>query len=262
MQFVLRARDMLVFRQLRFSQIFTSYYRHRHYHNINLKIGKSNNMNKAYFRHVNGEDNYNLSFIYSDPALNVSRQFNFSRQSSENVGTLLGRITTNVEKILTKKKLKKNKKTSDNKLPVETVPVEVKLVLNGEEVSKEDICVNVFKENEVQLCVLDNKFKIICNAPTVTVLSLPNSILAGFPVYPNKIEGFFLHSELSKFLWYSAKVGEKQDPTTAKWEKVGEGFTHFTTTDAIGKRLKLVCMPGKEMLLFSFPPLIFTYLKV
>lgn len=205
-------------------------------------------MNKAYFRHVNGEDNYDLSFIYADPALNVNRQFNFTRQSSENVGTLLGRITTNVEKILTKKKIKKNKKTSENILPVEAVPVEVKLFQSGEEVAKEVICVNVFKENEVQLCVLDNKFKIIINAPTVTVLSLPSSILAGFPVYPNKIEGFFLNSELSKFQWYSAKVGEKQDLTAAKWEKVGEGFTHLTTTDDIGKRLKLVCLPGTEML--------------
>lgn len=93
-----------------------------------------------------------------------------------------------------------------------------------------------------QLKVVDCVYNIALNKPWVNSISLPSSILAGFYVYPSKLELDFAVIDSSKFCWYR-KNPEQKDST---WVTVGNEFMYLTTVDDIGCLLKVQCTPGNS----------------
>lgn len=58
----------------------------------------------------------------------------------------------------------------------------------------------------LNLKVLDRTFELVLNQPWVINLVLPTSILAGFTVYPSKIEMKFAARRYCKAEWYKTKL--------------------------------------------------------
>lgn len=58
----------------------------------------------------------------------------------------------------------------------------------------------------LHLKVLDRTFKLVLNQPWVVNLVLPTSILAGYTVYPSKLEMKYAEKAYSKTQWYKTKV--------------------------------------------------------
>lgn len=55
---------------------------------------------------------------------------------------------------------------------------------------------------QLQLQVLDSTFEVVLNLPWVLSIGLPSTILAGFLIYPTKLELQFADRKYSKAKWY------------------------------------------------------------
>lgn len=169
-------------------------------------------MNNAYFRYNEEENQLSINFRYQNPEFKIDRDFNFCRNPSENIDLCLERMKNNLEKEFSKKSKKKNKKKDANEelFPLPTPPeISVKLLKAGNALSNLTF-LELFKDLEVKeailLKVIDNDFQIAFNQPWVVSVTLPSSILAGFVVYPNKIEIQFGDKKSSKGVWFRGQM--------------------------------------------------------
>lgn len=194
-------------------------------------------MDKAYYRQKDDE-HFQFTFQYNDTELNVNRQFNFCRQITETVGTFLSRVNTNVEKILAKKAKKKKKKGQDEIIEPQ---ISSSILLDNREVNPEITCKELFQlQNNVSLKVLTKIYYVVINSPWIDGASLPNAILARFPVYPSKFECVNTDKRLSEFIWFKSK-------DKSNWTRVGDGFIYLPVNDDIEHYLKLHCIPKNEL---------------
>ncbi|KAK4879321.1 hypothetical protein RN001_007467 [Aquatica leii] len=208
-------------------------------------------MDKAYLRPLNETNQFQISFQYTSSTTRVNRQFNFCRQLDETISTFLSRVTTNVEKVVNKKRAKK--KSDTTVLP--EVAIEVKLLANKVPIDTERTCRDVFinnPSNDLTLSVIDTDFLIILNSPWINNITLPRSIMANFPVYPSKFEADLTDKHLSEFNWY------KSD-NKINWTLVGKDFVYTPSNSDINSYLKLTCLPRNDQ---SVGPVIETVSEV
>ncbi|KAF5285475.1 hypothetical protein FQR65_LT13238 [Abscondita terminalis] len=215
-----------------FLKLFQNHFKNTNIRFVHKYIMK---MGKAYLRPLNETGQFQISFQYSNSSSRINRQFNFCRQLDETVSSFLNRVTTNVEKVLNKKKTKQKLEATTSS----EVSVDVKLLENKVPVSLERTCRDVFIQNtsnELVLFVLDNEYLIILNSPWVNSITLPKSIMANFPVYPAKFEADLTDKSLSEFNWFKSE--NKQD-----WSLVGKEFIYTPINEDINSYLKLTCLP-------------------
>ncbi|XP_054728963.1 2',5'-phosphodiesterase 12 isoform X1 [Anastrepha obliqua] len=210
-------------------------------------------MDNVYFRHNGDSQDLHINFRYTNKELRVDRDFNFCRKLDENIDNALTRIRNNIEKELSKK-VKKSKNKTATQLNEPSMP------LHGEisvEILRSDL--NEKVENMTFLKLLDEKlsclkmriidkdFQILLNTPWVLNLTLPSSILAGFRVYPSKVELQFANRKHSIGKWYKAKMPPGGDLVRgADWKHCGDGFHYDTTNDDVDCFLKFELTPGNE----------------
>ncbi|CAH1369665.1 unnamed protein product [Tenebrio molitor] len=198
------------------------YFRLRHLHQHICK------MNRAYLRHLTDDEKFELTFQYVDPTVRVDRQFNFCRRASETVSSFSQRVAANIDKVVKKKSKNPNQ-----------APVEVSVSVNGNLVGDENVlCRDIFalSSDKVTLNVCGHQFEVVINSPWVNCVTLPGSILAGFPVYPLKFETVYTDPQLSEFTWYKS-------PNKNQWIHVGDGFVYDTCNSDVGAFLKVSCLP-------------------
>jgi len=70
-------------------------------------------------------------------------------------------------------------------------------------------------------------------------MTLPNSILANFYVYPSKLELDFADRHSSEFIWYKSKMAKCE----ADWEEIGRGYSILVKNEDIGYKIKLKVTP-------------------
>ncbi|KAI4464906.1 carbon catabolite repressor protein 4 [Holotrichia oblita] len=174
-------------------------------------------MDKAYLRRSNGT--FDISFHLLRSEFNVDRRFNFSRKLDE----------------------PKKKKNEYSVVETEEYKVTASLLQDNSVIKDDVLCENIFKNTgkNVYLQVLDKNYLIIIDAPYIDAISLPNSILANFPVYPSKFEAVFTQKTLCEFIWYVSKDKES-------WNKASEGFIYTPSNADINSYLKLTCIPKNE----------------
>ncbi|KAJ4443448.1 hypothetical protein ANN_05117, partial [Periplaneta americana] len=199
-------------------------------------------MQNAYIRYLDGAEQFQVSFQFKNESLGVDRQFNFSRQLSEKVNDFLARVTANIERSVNKKKKKKKvasgEETADNKIHVN--------LLRGEEIVPGDlICKDVLFVSGLSLKILESKFSVVLNAPWVSLITLPSSIMAGFPAYPTKLEVLFAVITECNFCWYKNTSTTPGKNIPENWVEVGSGYYYTPSISDIGCHLKLVCAPQK-----------------
>ena len=199
-------------------------------------------MQNAYIRCHEGAEDFQFSFQLSNELLGVDRQFNFSRQLSEKVSDFLARISTNIERSVNKKK-KRKKLTGEEEKQEDPNKIEVSLLRDGELVPGDQLCKDIIFDSGLCLLILGTEYSVVLNAPWVTLITLPSSIMAGFPVYPLKLEVLFADKSDFKFCWYKNIGANSGKRLSANWVEVGSGFYYTPSTCDIGCHLKLVCAP-------------------
>lgn len=209
-----------------------------------FRISKIKIMDKCYFRHIQDEERIEVSFFLK--IKESVRQFNLSRKPDESVSALLTRIGTNVQKVL-------NKGTKKNKIQnVSEVTVALYNV-NDEHISVNHTCKDLFNlEQNMKLKINDNIYEAVFNAPWVVNIALPESILVGFPVYPEHFKTLNTIDNKNVFNWYSALASNEKGNEIAdvhiKWQLVGTGFVYIPSIHDIGRKLKIECIPGKHFI--------------
>lgn len=206
-------------------------------------------MSTAYFRHETEQNQFQITFRLLNDQFKIDRTFNFSRYITENITTCMDRIKTNVEKEFVKKTKKKKSKVAEKNSFESTAPnVTVELLKDGRVL--EDGCFNEILvpnvENNLVLRIINEEFRVIFNSPWVTQIVLPTSILAGFIVYPSKLELQFSDKALCTIKWFRGAVTKSKNDDDIEWTEVGEGFRYTATTEDIEHKLKLQCTPRNE----------------
>ncbi|XP_034481423.1 2',5'-phosphodiesterase 12 [Drosophila innubila] len=206
-------------------------------------------MDKVYLRNVQDTEELHLTFRYANEALKVNRDFNFCRRMDECVDEALTRIRNNVEKELNKR----SKKKSNVDTPVALIPSDILVELHRKD-SEDRISGITFAEllsdigKGLELRVIDKSFELVLNRPWVGGLQLPSSIMAGYLVYPLKLELQFSTREHCLGQWYKAlkpKSGVFNEKTI--WEACSEGLIYMVSEADIDYYLKLVVTPRNEI---------------
>lgn len=201
------------------------------------------NINKCYFRYIQHEDKVDISFLFD--VKGSPRQFNFSRKPTETLEVLLGRMKTNIVKAIDKgNKKKKNSESNTNVLlefcDSKNAPIDANITCN-----------DLFAMNgPVKLKMSDNLYEVVFNSPWVISMNLPQSILAGFPVYPLQFETQYAKPEKCTFNWYKGlpldDKGKPVNEQNIQWELTGNNFTYTPHAQEVGMKLKLECIPGND----------------
>ncbi|XP_067642263.1 2',5'-phosphodiesterase 12 isoform X2 [Eurosta solidaginis] len=211
-------------------------------------------MDKVYLRRNGDNEELHISFRYINETLRLDREFNFCRKINENIDDALNRIRNNIEKELNKKAKKGKKKTpSQTRAPPpvysnEEIPVEI-LRSNINKKIENMTLAKLLEEklSDLQFRVIDQTFQIVYNVPWVLNLTLPANILAGYRVYPSKLELQFAGRAYSIGKWYKAKMPKSGDLRLKDiWENCGNGLYYETTNNDIGYYLKFQLTPGDE----------------
>lgn len=190
----------------------------------------------------------------------TSRAYNLDRKQSEEVGTALIRLKTNLTKSLFQKK-KKRKNVAANSCAEDTREEDAKKNLNVLIVTASGRTVDVTAPNNVawveghRLRIGSTDILISVNAPSVKLLPLPPSIMAGIPIFP-RFELEFADVQHCVFSWEKvesspkeelcgAEGGEAESENSAVSQKCLDQM-YTPTTEDIGFRLKLTCIPGRS----------------
>ncbi|XP_005187956.1 2',5'-phosphodiesterase 12 [Musca domestica] len=210
------------------------------------------NMDKVYFRHDPSSEDLHISFRYANPELNIDKEFNFCRKIDEKLEVTLNRIRGNIEKEFNKKLRKGKKKSStqvQESLPENLTNGEISIEFRRFDDKLEDITfADMLREqpNNITLKVLEQNFDVVVNQPWVVNLVLPTSIMAGFTVYPTKLEMKYSDKAFSRAEWLRTKMPASGNIQHATWTKCGEGFAYETSNDDVGHHLKFVVTPGNS----------------
>lgn len=207
------------------------------------------NANKCYFRYIKAEEKVDISFLLE--IKDTTRQFNFRRQPLEKLETLFSRIETNIQKVINKKKVRKNKvATLDDKIKIAIFDV------NNAELSDKHSCIDLFElKGPLTLEIFNNLYEPVFNAPWIINMSLPKTLLVGFPIFPENFETMFTLKEKSTFNWYKGLAindkGKEVSEHHIKWTLVGNNSSYIPTSADVGMKLRLECIPGKRSFLLN-----------
>lgn len=98
----------------------------------------------------------------------------------------------------------------------------------------------------------DNFYEVVFNSPWVLSVNLPQSILAGFPVYPINFETQYAKREKCTFNWYKGlplnEKGNSVSEQHIQWEFASNNYIYTPSTQEVGMKLKFECIPGNDEL--------------
>lgn len=96
---------------------------------------------------------------------------------------------------------------------------------------------------ELKLVIMEKTYLVKRNVPYVSYISLPASMLVGFPTYPTKFESLYTDKRRSIFNWYrNDAVNNKPN----SWVYLKEGYLYVPNVSDIGCNLKISCVPRNE----------------
>lgn len=205
------------------------------------------NLHKCYFRHIQNETENKIDISFLLTVKNSVRQFNLSRNPTESLESLAVRISANVQKAI--------KKGYKKKVNPEEPNIEVSFFNDRDNpLPQETLCQDLFHLKEpLRLKIYDQYYEALFNAPWIVSVNLPQSILAGFPVYPEHMVTHFVDKEKTTFNWYKGAAinenGKEINDIHIKWEFVINGPSYTPCSQDIGEKLKLECIPGSKYIL-------------
>ncbi|XP_066914284.1 2',5'-phosphodiesterase 12-like [Clytia hemisphaerica] len=194
--------------------------------------------NKLFIRSLPDEPNLKINFKYNNQCME------FNRQKTDTVNKTIQRISLKLSGGGKKKKKNKKNVASMESKDRSSGNIDIKLldnsgnVLNLETTSNENAFV---KSNQFQITndTILTVYNMVFNAPNVIDIKPLNTVMAGFPVFP-ELTFEFGQSEFSQFQWY------KKLPDSTDWILAGENLIFTPSVEDIGFELKLSCQSGNE----------------
>ncbi|XP_053385923.1 2',5'-phosphodiesterase 12-like isoform X1 [Mercenaria mercenaria] len=212
----------------------------------NYFINFSRTMYKFCVRCVDNEESIQISVEYAFNG-GASRIYNACRPKKENVENSLTRLAQNINKRVNKKK-----KKTDNE--VNQVVLEL---FQNDGVTKIADTVTAqcgFSQGNV-IHIADTKYTVDVNPPSCLGIFIPQSIMVGFPLFP-QVDIEFCSLEDSSFLWEKVKYAEregnsaqecnsrKRDPAMViERREICQNLLYTPTNDDIGYCLSVTCIP-------------------
>ncbi|KAL4217215.1 Endonuclease/Exonuclease/phosphatase [Mactra antiquata] len=212
--------------------------------NTRYLIQNSRNMASFYVKCVDSEESLEISFDYAHRG-GVMRSFNACRPKVEPVQNSLTRIAANINKHINKKKRKKT----------DTDLVEVRLVVyQSDSVTKvpENTKVEDALQHGNKVVIDESPYTVDVNPPLCRSVVIPQSIMVGFPLYP-QLDLSFADLNDSEYVWEKIKYKDsgdadkmpaKPDPSKIiERVKVCTELSYVPTNEDIGYRLAFTCIP-------------------
>lgn len=218
-----------------------------HYKNPDLRVDRQFNFQRQLSENVNTF----LSRVGANLEKVISKKSKKKKVNSDKGNDVKGdnkQVLNDGQNIDAGKSTNDNKNANDNKNVNKSIvegkddndSVVLTLLNNNVAVNGDAICSDVFQDgNSVVLQVNGIEYNVIINSPWIETLTLPNSILAGFPVYPLKYEVVNANKDLSDFIWF--KSTDKKH-----WSQISKGFIYQAQNNDIDNYLKLVAVPRNE----------------
>ncbi|XP_007425296.1 2',5'-phosphodiesterase 12 [Python bivittatus] len=214
-------------------------------------------MERAVVRCVPAEPKLSVSLVLQD-----GKTRHLQRDQAEPLGQALARIANNVSKGHAKKAKKSKKAQTEADPGTPPLPlsqlVAVRLFSQDGEAVAEDVPNEEAWQDGTVLQIGETRYRVERNPPTLTEVQLPRSLMAGFPVCP-KLQVEFGSPQDCLFRWYQEQkidsAGAAAAAASDGWAEAPAGSERvFTPTNAhIGRRLKLVCIPGNSERRFGLP---------
>ncbi len=198
---------------------------------------------KAYIR-TQKEERVEIKFRYVDSNLGLDRWFSLNRSMDDTVQQIKDRIVTNIDKACLKFRKKKMKKIQEG--ANEEFKLDVQLTENSEAIGAEVACRSLLVMHNVAIVVNGQCFQLDVDPPTVKSVKLPTSIMAGFPVYPSKLEVEYCNPNQCEFKWFKCHTPSAPAAESDVWILVGTGLSYTTSNLDIGSWLKLECIPKSQ----------------
>lgn len=221
---------------------FTCLFAKTYYSNRSFRVIMQRS-SKAHLR-IFDEDSFGLSFTVctnEQHSENKVKVYQFKRNLSEPVSTLLHRISIKINAMHNQKK----KKTGANDTESLITAMPVFLLKDDELVRSDVLCKDIFqdqKTSKITLKIGDQNINLLINNPWVEKLVLPSNVMVGFPAYPNKIDLRYSNEDESEFLWFRKNKDSKLNADTL----IHSGFVYVPSVQDIGYNLKLVCTPKQN----------------
>ena len=213
----------------------------RNLHNIRIM---NEFKHSAILCHKEGDEKFNFSFFLDCPEPKISKQFNMARNVEEPMSNFLFRLKENLLKQTQKKKSKKSKKSKEEDTGSANDSNEVSIIFKNEknEIIEFDLKDNA-KEFLIQTGLKMDIFSVIfhvdINPPIINSAKLPETILAGFMIYPIKLEFEFANKDHSIYSWYVSDANRSnKNINGASWTKKSEGFFHTIENEDIDRFIK------------------------
>ena len=216
-----------------------------------VKIMDNSNKKLAVISHNVNTKMFSFSFYLECSQPSISRQFNMSRSNEESMQNFHHRLKENLMKVV----LKKNKKAKKAKIDSdenEAIEVPIKFMKNDQvlEFQDDQVAQDFLAQDGLQMNILNIAFDIILDPPMVLNVKLPDTILAGFLVYPFKLELSNAEQSNCDFLWYVSDldleikdVNNVEQYKKSKWTFRHQGFFYNVSNDDIDRYIKLVIVP-------------------
>lgn len=98
--------------------------------------------------------------------------------------------------------------------------------------------------DQLQLHIDDLVYKVVINVPWVVSLELPITAMAGFVIFPTKLELQFADRPSCKVVWCKAKSSEDGSLlSNTDWIPCGHDYMYESTNDDVGYYIKLLFTP-------------------
>lgn len=187
--------------------------------------------NIAVVKHIPGDSRFTFSFhLNTGEPLKINRQFNMCREVEESMGQFTERLVANLEKTINKKnKKQKVDHTTSTKLMVE-------FVQKGSTIEGEKKVKDVLFTPGIVVKIASQEFRVKVNPPLVENAKLADTLMAGFPTYPFKLNLVFANQTDSVFEWYVSS-------TNKEWTKRSTGFFFTPSNQDVHRHVKMICRP-------------------
>ena len=200
---------------------------------------------RVFVRCVDGDERIQISFDYSHQGA-IPKTFNALRPQNEEIKSALTRIAANISKKVEKKKRKRLEPGEEQESSIE-----LKVYRNECEIPEDTVMKDAFVHGNI-LSINGSKLVVDYNAPACLKVTIPESIMSGFPIYP-KTDVEFTDLDDSDFVWEKIKYTEtgatgrkhknEDSKETSECIKVGDQLCYTPTNEDIDFHLRLTCTP-------------------
>lgn len=182
--------------------------------------------------------------VKEDKYLLVCFQFENESFKLDDYCSVVARLTSTVGNLLNKmvidisEKLKALKDVEGSSGDVDIEPISVKFYSNDRPVPANCLCADLpfWVGDEMHLRIGSVRYDIVLNGPCVDEMTLPTIIIVGFPISPFNFRTSYTNVDDCDFLWYRKRQ--------SNFELIDKGYSYTPSSEDIGCKLKLICIPG------------------